>query len=202
MKREPWHSWWLFLLCAFAEAGLAILFFFQNPDGSQLNFKPMIIGFGVLAIAAGVLTIVAAIWYRGIIDKFFLSVNGLMYCAIGTLFFIGIYRSVSFADITGIIFMMPVFLSLYFSGTAQLLRGHIQYMLQIIASSILIGFYIVPITIKYHWIHLDPSKPKQSFYLLASYFLFSALCKYFPIYRLWLQKNQAQKNTMETAQSA
>lgn len=159
------------------------------------------IGLGILAMTAGILNIGVAVSKKGKNYSVFLFLNGMMYCLLCASFIIGIYKPITFVDIALVIFPMAISLGMYLYLTVSSQQGQIQSTIQIIVGIAFYGSAFCFFAVIKGWIHLDPAKPMQSFYLLGSYFLFSALCKYFPIYRMALQMRAAQSATLQPTPS-
>jgi len=177
------RSWGLLTLCAVLDALFSgMIVFIQSPDGSPalralIHPRDSIEQMGALALAAGVCTIVAALWSAGKGNSWLLALNGLACGTLGLYVMLGATRPVAFRTIALLIVVMAVSMCLYEMAAARARRGHrADEWLLGAAGIVSLGFAGAFLAFVLRLFPLDPSPSAQTFHWLGSYFAFSAIC--------------------------
>src|SRR4051794_29268844 len=135
---------------------------------------------GGAALAAGACTIAAGLWTArkrnsSLPNSWLLVLNGLACGALGTLVMLGMSRPVAFRTIALLIAAMAVSMGWLELAGARTLRGLDEWLLAG-AGVVSVAFAAVFLGFVTGWIRLRPSPSGQTFYWLAAYFAFSAIC--------------------------
>ncbi len=167
-------TWWLLALCGVFDAAYSAMnFFMQRPDGSLalrtfVQYRGTVVQMGMLALAAGVCTIVAGIWSSRRGKSWFLVLNGLACSTLGLIF--TFWRGpLAFRTIALLIVVMALSIGIYELASPQT-------WLLAAAGVVSIGFALVFLAFVFRWIKLEPASPDQTLHWLGSYFAFSAVC--------------------------
>ncbi len=175
-------NWWLLALGGVLEAIYSALNFFMPSPDTFLTLRTVVhrgtvLDMGMLALAAGSCTIVAAIWSSRKRKSWLLMLNGLAGSALGLilLFWTG---SLAFQTVALLVAAMAMSLGIYELATARTLRRHLagEWLLGT-AGIASLGFALAFLAFVFRWIELDPGSPAQTLLWLGSYFGFSAICK-------------------------
>ena len=183
MIRTLTRSSWLLVLCGVLYAMFSfLLLFWLSPGGSPIlrSFvtpRGMVPLLGIVALAAGACTIVAAVRISSRRNSWFLLLNGLACSAFGLLISLGANRPVAFRTLALWIVVMATSLGVHEFTMARAMRGHlVDEWLLAGAGVISVGFAGVFLGFALGWIRLEPSPSGQTFHWLGSYFAFSAIC--------------------------
>jgi len=183
-------SWPLLALCGICDAIFAIIIVSIGPNGplaphTAAQIRGIMETMGGAALAAGACTIAAGLWTARkrksrlpstwLSNSWLLVLNGLACGALGTLVMLGMSRPVAFRTIALLIVAMAVSIGWFELAGARTLRGLEEWLLAG-AGVVSVGFAGVFLGFVTGWIRLRPSPSGQTFYWLAAYFAFSAIC--------------------------
>jgi uncharacterized membrane protein HdeD (DUF308 family) len=173
MNKTSIKIWPLLALCSLFYAILAPIVIRQAFVHSRGAIEPL----GMLALAAGVSTIAAGVWNWRQTKSWFLVLNGLACGVLGMAILLGAHRSIRFRTIAELIVVMAASIAIFefanLRGSPNRLAGKWP---SAAAGALAVGFAAVFLGFVLGWIKLHPSPSLQTFYWLASYFGFSALC--------------------------
>ena len=173
--------WWLLALCGVLNAIFsALMFLILSPEGPPMlrifrQVRSTAAQLGMLALAAGICTIVTGIWSLRKGSSWLLVLNGLAYGVFGLL--VRANGPVTFRMVALLVVVMALSIGMYELATARTLRGHLagEWLLGV-AGPVSLGFAVVFLAFVLRWLKLDPGPSAQTFNWLGSYFGFSAIC--------------------------
>ena len=173
--------WWLLALCGVLNAIFsAMMFLILSPEGPPMlrifrQVRSTAAQLGMLALAAGICTIVTGIWSLRKGSSWLLVLNGLAYGVFGLL--VRANGPVTFRMVALLVVVMALSIGMYELATARTLRGHLagEWLLGV-AGPVSLGFAVVFLAFVLRWLKLDPGPSAQTFNWLGSYFGFSAIC--------------------------
>jgi uncharacterized membrane protein HdeD (DUF308 family) len=180
------RTWWLLALCGVLDAMFSgMILFMQGPDG-YLTLRTGVYGssnvhLGVLALAAGAVTIAAGIWSHRDRRSWLVVLNGLGCSALGLILLpTGIGFGMGFQTFALLIVLTALSIGIYELATVRTLLRHAadQWVLGG-AGVVSLGFACAFLAFAYGWIQLEP-RPLADFLWFGSYFGFSG------IFKLWL----------------
>jgi hypothetical protein len=182
------RTWWLLASCGVLDAIYSgMMFFMQGPDGyltlrTSVDSNRTLVHVGVLALAAGAVTIAAGIcsyrdrksWLVGLI-----VVNGLASSALGLILCGTFGFRIGFGSLARLTVLMALSIGVYELVTARTLLHHTDQWVLGAAGVLSLAFAGAFLAFAYGWIQLEP-RPLADFLWFGSYFGFSAICM------LWL----------------
>ena len=177
------QRWWLLVLSSLFYATFAfMILFIWSPDGfttlrtfthSRSSFEQL----GLVALTAGICTMIAGIWNARKAKSWLLMLNGLGCSAFGIMIAFGSSKAITFRSLALVVAVMGVSIGVYELATALAVRGHrFEEWLLAAAGMVSVGFAGVFLGFVLGWVRLSPSPSAQTFHWLGSYFGFSAIC--------------------------
>jgi len=172
-------TWWLLALCGFLDAiYTGTILFMQGPDGywtlrTEVNSSSTLLLMGLLALAAGVVTLAAGFWSSRNHESWLVVLNGLACGAFGLTFFA---ESIGFSTFAYLISLMALSIGIYELATARTLRRRPMDKWFLGAAGVVsVGFALAFLSFICGFIKLEP-RPLSDFVWVGSYFGFSAIC--------------------------
>lgn len=171
---------WLLALCGVLEAMLAIMNFLMMDPGDSpilriLSAKDVMVDMCLLALAAGVCSVVAAIWNTREARFWLLFLHGLALSAYGLVPLLWKGPLMLRPYFALLLMLMAACVGIFALVTAMSVRHHVadKWFLGV-AGAASAGFALAFFALDFNWITFD--QPGSSFILMGSYFAFSAAC--------------------------
>lgn len=153
-----------------------------SPDGLRAlrafaHGRSSIEQLGLVALTAGVCTVLAGICNTRNANSWLLVLNGLGCGALGIMVILGATRPITFRSVASVIAVMAVSIGVFEFGAAHKLRRHrVDEWLSALAGVVSVGFAWMFLGFVFGWVKLEHGPSSQTFHWLGSYFGFSSIC--------------------------